>query len=151
VLFTDHPFGYEAIPRTPRGDFIFLEQPKFKTVPPKFDRPFPKNGADDIAKLAMDVRRRGGCPIFVLTPLLPESGEIALWQNELTRLWREIDEAGLHNIMVEDSTLWSDPTLFDHDEHMSERGREVWSRSIIAKLHENGLPGSCGRVNVRSN
>jgi hypothetical protein len=93
-----------------------LEQPKFKTVPPKFDRPFPKNGADDIAKLAMDVRRRGGCPIFVLTPLLPESGEIALWQNELTRLWREIDEAGLHNIMVEDSTLWSDPTLFDHDE-----------------------------------
>ena len=150
VLFTDRSFGYEALSRTPRGDFIFSEQPKFRTVPPKFNGPYPKNGADDIAKLAMDVRQRGGCPIFVLTPLLTESGESALWQNEFTRLWREIDEAGLHNIMVEDSPLWSDPTLFHHDEHMSERGREVWSRSIIAKLQESGLPGNCGRVDIRS-
>ena len=150
VLFTDRSFGSEPLAQTPRGDFIFSEPSKFMTIPPKFDGPFPKNGADDIAKLAREVRRHGGCPIFVLTPLLPKSGEIALWQNEFTGLRREVDEAGLHNIMVEDSPLWSDPTLFHHDEHMSERGREVWSRSIIAKLQENGLPGNCGRVDIRS-
>jgi len=151
VLFTDRPFGYEADPRTPRGDWIFLEEPESETVPPKFSGPFPKNSAADLAELAMDVRRRGGCPIFVLTPILPEPEEIALWQNEYTRLWREIDEAGLHDVMVENSPLWSDSTLFHHHEHMSERGREVWSRSIISKLRQNGLPASCRRVDVGSN
>jgi hypothetical protein len=151
VLFTDRPFGDEVLPRTPRGDFIFPEQPQFEMFRPKFSGPFPKNSADDMAKLAGDVRRRGGCPIFVLTPLLPEPEEIALWQNEFATLWREIDEAGLHDIVVEDSPLWSDRTLFHHDEHMSERGREVWSQSIIAKLQKNGLPGSCRRVDARSN
>jgi hypothetical protein len=150
VLFTNRSFGDETLTRTTRGDFAFLEQRKFKTISPKFNGSFPKNGVDDIAKLAMQVRRRGGCPIFVLTPLLPRSDEIALWQNEFTGLWREIDNAGLHDIVVEDSPLWSDPTLFHHDEHMSERGRDVWSQKIIAKLHASGLPGRCGQVAVRS-
>jgi hypothetical protein len=151
VLFTDRSFGDEVLRRTPRGDFIFPEQPQFTKFRPKFNGPFPTNGADDMAKLAKDVRRHGGCPIFVLTPLLPESEEIALWQDEFDKLWRQIDEAGLHDIVVEDSPLWNDRTLFDHDEHMSERGREIWSRSIIAKLQKNGLPGSCDRIEARSN
>jgi hypothetical protein len=148
VLFTDRSFGDETLPRTPRGDFIFSRSQK--TVPPKFQGPFPDNGADNMAKLASDVRRRGGCPIFVLTPLLPRSEELPLWQHEFTRLRQEMDEAGLHDIAVDETPLWSDPTLFHHDEHMSERGREIWSRSVIAKLHENGLPGSCRPIDARS-
>ncbi len=151
VLFTDRPFGYEADPRTPRGDWIFSEQPTMEAVPPRFYGPFPKDSAEDLAELAKDVRRRGGCPIFVLVPLLPESGEIALWQSEFTKLWREIDEAGLHDVTVENSPLWSDAALFHHNEHMSEVGREVWSRSVVSKLHENGLPGSCRQIDVSAN
>jgi hypothetical protein len=149
VLFTDRSFGDEPLARTPRGDFIFSDTPK--TIPPKFQAPFPKNGVDNMAKLAGDVRRRGGCPIFVLTPLLPRPEQISLWQNEFTALWRKIDDAGLHDIVVEDSPLWSDPTLFHHDEHPSEPGRKIWTGSVIAKLHEKGLPASCGQVDARSN
>jgi hypothetical protein len=151
VLFADRSFGYyEALPRTPRGDFIFSGPPQFEHFYPKFIGPFPSSGAADMARLATDVRRHGGCPIFVLTPLLPNPRDISRWQNEFTKLWREIDEAGLHDIVVENSPLWKDRTLFHHDEHMSERGREIWTRSVIAKLQENGLPGSCGRVDERS-
>jgi len=48
--------------------------------------------------------------------------------------------------MVEDSPLWSDASLFHHDEHMTERGREIWTASIIAKLRDSGLPGSCAQA-----
>jgi hypothetical protein len=149
VLFTDRAFGYEQLARTPRGDFIFPRKPEYAAFRPKFMGSFPKTGADNMAKFAADVHRHGGCPILVLTPLLPEQGEIALWQREYTRLWREIDAAGLHDIVVQDSPLWNDRSLFHHDEHMSERGREVWTRSVIAKLHANGLPGSCPRSDAR--
>ena len=131
VLFTDRAFGYELLPRTPRGDLIFPGKPQYAAFRPKFIGSFPRNGADNMAKFAADVHRHRACPIFVLTPLLPERGEISLWQREFTRLWREIDEAGLHDIVVQDFPLWNDQTLFHHDEHMSERGREVW----ISKCH----------------
>jgi hypothetical protein len=150
VLFTDRSFGDEESHRTPHGDYIFPNPPQFEMFRPKFVGPFPKNSAGDMAKIAMDVRRHGGCPIFVLTPLLPESAEVPLWQNEFTKLRRAMDEAGLHDIVVEDSPIWNEQTLFHHDEHMSERGREVWTGMIIAKLQKNGLPGSCERVNARS-
>lgn len=150
VLFTDRAFGYESQPRTPHGDYIFSGAPQYEQFRPKFTGQFPRNGVADMAKLAADVRQRGGCPIFVLTPLLPEPNDVPLWQNEFEKLWRQIDEAGLHDIVVEDSPLWSERTFFHHDEHMSERGREVWTRSIIAKLRRNGLPGSCGRDEARS-
>jgi hypothetical protein len=151
VLFTGRSFGDEGYQRTLHGDFIFPNPPQFMVAPPKFAGPFPKNSADDMAKIAMDVRRHGGCPIFLLTPLFPEPGEIALWQDEYAKLWREIDEAGLHDIVVEDSPLWNERTDFHHDEHPSEHGREIWSGMVLAKLQKNGLPGSCGRVNALSN
>jgi hypothetical protein len=149
VLFTDRSFGDEPVPRTAKGDLTYSKPQK--TFPPAFQGPFPKNGADNMAKLAKDVRGRGACPIFVLTPLLPKPEQISLWQAEFDKLWHAIDEAGLHDVVVEDSPLWSDPVLFHHDEHPSERGREVWSASVIAKLREKGLPGTCGQLDARSN
>jgi hypothetical protein len=104
-----------------------------------------------MARLARDIRGRGACPIFVLTPLLPKPEQIPLWQNEFDKLWHAIDEVGLHDVVVDDSPLWSDPALFHHDEHPSQRGREVWSGSVIAKLQEKGLPGTCGQLDARSN
>jgi len=150
ILFTDRSFGEEQSTRSPRGDFVFPEPPQYEQFRPKFAGPFPENSAADMAKLAADVRRRGACPIFVLTPIWPETNEIPLWQKEYDKLWGKIDEAGLHNIVVEDSPLWSDGMLFHHDEHMSEPGREIWTGMILAKLQKNGLPASCGRVNARS-
>jgi hypothetical protein len=149
VLFTDRSFGDEHLARTPRGDFIFADAQK--TVPPSFQGPFPKNGADNMAKLAKEVRQRGACPIFVLAPILPKSEEIPLWQKEYASLWQQIDAAGLHDLVVADSTLWDDPALFHHDEHPSERGRVIWTGSVIAKMREKGLPASCGQVDARSN
>ena len=145
VLFTDRAFGYELLPRNSRGDFIFPRKPQFESFRPKYRGPFPKDGAGQMARLAADVRHHGACPIFVLTPILPEPGELALWQNEFTRLWQGIDQAGLRDLVVRDSPLWNDRTLFHHDQHMSERGREIWTGSIIARLRANGLPGTCGR------
>ena len=150
VLFTNRAFGNEPSMRNPHGDFIFSEDPKIKTVPPKFAGPFPKNGAGDIAAVAMDVRKHGGCPIFAFTPLLPRTEEVALWQDAFAKLRAGIDAAGLHDLMVEDSPLWSDAALFHHDEHMTERGRKIWTDSIIAKLRDNGLPDSCREANARS-
>jgi hypothetical protein len=150
ILFTDRSFGEEKTTRTPRGDYIFEEKPVYEHFPPKFAGPFPANSAADMAKLAADVRRRGACPIFALTPLWPEAKEIPLWQKEFDNLWAKIDEAGLRNIVVEDSALWTDRMLFHHDEHMSEPGREIWTGMILAKLQKNGLPASCGRVNARA-
>jgi|SRR5579871_2289555 len=148
ILFTDLSFGDEEMKRTQRGDFVFPTPPQFEQFRPKFAGPFPANTAGDMAKLAADVRRHGACPIFLVTPIWPESKEIPLWQREYDKLWGKIDEAGLHNIVVEDSPLWEDGKLFHHDEHMSERGREIWTGMIIAKLQKNGLPASCGRVDA---
>src|SRR5262249_32113411 len=92
-----------------------------------------------------------GCPLFVLTPFWPEAKEAGLWQDEIAKLWQRIDAAGLHDIVVPDSPLWDERTLFHHDEHPSERGREIWSRTVIAKLMERGLPGSGGRVDGQAN
>jgi len=150
VLFTNQSFGDETLARTAHGDFIFPEKVQFTVAPPKFAGPFPANSAGDMAKLAAIVRSHGGCPIFVLTPFWPEENEVGLWQNEIDRLWQGIDAAGLHDIVVPDSPLWNERTLFHHDEHPSERGREIWSRAIIAKLQERGLPASCERVNARA-
>jgi hypothetical protein len=146
VLFTDRAFAYEVVPRTERGDTIFPEEPTLQTRPARFAGPFPENGAEDLAELAAEVRRRGGCPIIVLTPLLPAPEERALWQTEFDKLWGRIDQAGLTNIVVEDSPLWGDLALFHHHEHPSEPGRERWTESVIAKMQENGLPGGCGGV-----
>jgi hypothetical protein len=150
ILFTDNSFGDEQLTRSPRGDYVFPEKPQYAPFRAKFAGPFPENSAADMAKLAADVRRHGACPIFVLTPIWPESKEIPQWQKEYDKLWGKLDEAGLHNIVVEDSILWSDGMLFHHDEHMSEPGREIWTGMILARLQKNGLPGSCGRVNARS-
>ena len=149
VLFTDRAFDEEPLERTPKGDLVFTEATK--TFPPKFQGPFPKNGADTMAALAREVRGRGACPIFLLTPLLPKPEETPLWQNEYNKLWHEIDEAGLHDVVMEDSPLWRDPALFHHDEHPNRRGREIWSASVVAKLQMNGLPGTCGQLDARSN
>ena len=149
VLFTDRSFGDEKLTRTPRGDLIFENSPK--PFAAKFQGSFPSNGPDNMVKLASDVRQRGGCPIFVLAPLLPRPEEIPLWRNEFAKFWRAIIKAGLHDIVVDDLPLWNDPALFHHDEHPSERGRVIWSRSVIAKLQERGLPDSCGRIGARSN
>ena len=150
ILFTGRSFGDEEMIRTPRGDFVFPVPPVFAPFRAKFAGPFPENSAGDMAKLAADVRRRGGCPIFVLTPLWADSKDIPLWQKEYDKLWGKIDEAGLHNIVVQDSPLWNDGKLFHHDEHMTEQGREIWTGMILAKLKENELPGSCGRVNAQA-
>ena len=149
LLFTDRSFGEEKQRRTPKGDLVFADAQK--PVPPKFLAPFPENGAGNMAKLAREVRARGACPVFVLTPLLPMPEERALWQNEVDKLWRDIDAAGLHDVVMEDSPLWRDPALFHHDEHPSERGREIWSDSLIAMLQRNGLPGGCRELDARAN
>src|SRR5215469_9434149 len=99
----------------------------------------------------MEVRGHGGCPIFLLTPMLTQPADVAPWQKEFDKLWGELDKAGLRNVVVEGSPLWNDRMLFHHDEHMSEQGREIWTRMVIAKLQKDGLPDSCGRVNARSN
>jgi hypothetical protein len=151
VLFTGRAFGEEPLPQTARGDFIFPKVPQYAPFRARFAGPFPNNGVANIAQLAADIRRHGACPIFLLTPLLPEPEALSLWQNEVDKLWRHIDEAGLHDIVVQDSPLWTDRTLFHHDEHMSERGREVWTRMVVAKLQENGLPGSCRHDVARTN
>jgi hypothetical protein len=149
VLFTNQSFGEEATRRTARGDYVF-EEPQFQRFPGKF-APFPQNSAQDMAEIAMDVRRHGGCPIFVLTPFLTDSKNLPLWQGEVTKLWRNIDEAGLNDVVVEDSPIWNERTLFHHDDHMSERGREIWTRMILAKLEKSGLPGRCGRIDAQAN
>jgi hypothetical protein len=137
------------MPRTERGDYIFSI--KQQTFSPPFQGAFPKNGASNMAKLAKEVRDRGGCPIFIFAPLLPKSEEVPKWQDAFATLWQGIDEAGLHDIVIADSPLWSDPTLFHHDEHPSETGRVIWTGSVISKLGEQGLPASCRQVAARSN
>ena len=146
VLFTDRAFGYETSPRSSRGDFIFPEDSPLQSIPRAFTGPFPKNTASDLAELAEVARRDGLCPIIALTPLLPQPEEHALWQSEFDELYQELGRAGLRDIVVQGAQLWSDPSLFHHHEHPSERGREIWSQSVIAKLQEGTLPEGCARA-----
>jgi len=147
VLFTGHSFGSEPLNRTPRGDFVFSESAKTKTVPPKFSGPFPKNDARDIAELAMEVRRHGGVSDLRVHAAPARTEEVVSGRTQFANLRAQIDAAGLHDsngrgfALVERCQPF--PSRRAHDRAWGGRsGRQ----SIIAKIAHSGLPGSCAQA-----
>ena len=109
---------------------------------PAYDPAALDNLRDQIAM----VRARGACPIAVLTPLLIDGRDRALFDRAQQQLQQRLQAAGLADSMLELPMLLDNPALFWDHEHLNAAGRAVWTAAVLEEIGRRKLCG-LGAVN----
>jgi uncharacterized membrane protein len=129
------------IQRDEYGDIVsypsmYFENPKTTTIP-KYSE-FNLN----LMKAQVDVALKVGlCPILVYVPLLVSDNSVPAHLAATEDLNALVREAGIEQYVAFTPMVETDKNLFIDIQHMSERGREKWTRLLIDEITSRQMCG----------